>query len=217
MSLAYNIFHLQVIGPRLIHGLFAALTDIWVCSLARKVLNDAFVQPTVSSPRYLEVIFDSNSFLVYFIADIFFPCAVLVKVDVKFVRDVFDHDRIEPFSMGHDNTRATFIVISQLLTASTKSQLVLASRASFRRCIIFAALVCAIRPTNAIIWLYMLAVLTLRLRAHPRYLVPFFRDTAFVGFVMLSCFAARCEVLFLCFYQHHRLDACLDAGHLILR
>ncbi|KAI6166935.1 glycosyltransferase family 22 protein [Pisolithus thermaeus] len=34
-----------VAGPRLIHGLLAALTDIWVCKLTREVLDEAYVRP----------------------------------------------------------------------------------------------------------------------------------------------------------------------------
>ncbi|KAI6022743.1 glycosyltransferase family 22 protein [Pisolithus marmoratus] len=34
-----------VASPRLIHGLLAALTDIWICKLAREVLDEAYVRP----------------------------------------------------------------------------------------------------------------------------------------------------------------------------
>lgn len=37
----WRISYQQVAGPRVLHGLLAALTDVWVAKLARVVLDDA--------------------------------------------------------------------------------------------------------------------------------------------------------------------------------
>jgi hypothetical protein len=38
----------QIAGPKLLHGVFAAATDVWVCELARNILGERYVETTVS-------------------------------------------------------------------------------------------------------------------------------------------------------------------------
>ncbi|KAG6335207.1 hypothetical protein ID866_3878 [Astraeus odoratus] len=139
-----------VIAPRLVHGLLASFTDIWVCELARKALNEAYVRP------------------VYFLSLTSFFHALSLSRSLS--------NSLE--------TSLTTIALSQFpwdIYAQMHPSL-----PKLRCCIIFAALACSIRPTNAIIWLYMFSVLTLHLRAHTKILLLFFRDALLIGLVVLA-------------------------------
>ncbi|KAL4067708.1 glycosyltransferase family 22 protein [Scleroderma citrinum] len=139
-----------VIAPRLIHGLLAALTDIWVYKLSSKVLNDAYAQSTyfLSLTSFFHVLSLSRSL----------------------------SNSLE--------TSLTTVALNyfpwEVVTSAS------ASLISYRRCVIFAALACAVRPTNAIIWLYMFAILLLRLRKTPGLVVSFLRDATTIGFTVLA-------------------------------
>lgn len=61
-----------------------------------------------------------------------------------------------------------------------------------RMCIMFAALACAIRPTNAIIWVYMFGVLFLRLWLRLSQGFILIRDCCVVGLV---AFVHLCEII----------------------
>ena len=55
------------------------------------------------------------------------------------------------------------------------------SRQDIRRFLATAALACAVRPTNAVLWVYMAALLLWRLRQQPRHLVVLLLHAAAVG------------------------------------
>jgi len=40
----------QIIGPKMLHGTFAAATDVWACELARRVLGEQYVSTVVRGP-----------------------------------------------------------------------------------------------------------------------------------------------------------------------
>ncbi|KAI0309180.1 glycosyltransferase family 22 protein [Amylostereum chailletii] len=64
------------------------------------------------------------------------------------------------------------------------------SRSHLRRMLIFAALACSVRTTNAVLWIYLVPVLLWRLRAHRRHLVAVILDASFIGLcALLSLFA----------------------------
>jgi len=67
-----------------------------------------------------------------------------------------------------------------------------------RMCIVFAVLACAIRPTNAIIWIYMFGLLTRRLKFRSSHTFAVVRDCAIIGFVAsIHCCAKQivtCDV-----------------------
>jgi phosphatidylinositol glycan class B len=60
-----------------------------------------------------------------------------------------------------------------------------------RICIVFAVLACAIRPTNAIIWIYMFGLLFWRLRSRSSRIFAIVSDCAIIGFVVSVYFCAK--------------------------
>jgi hypothetical protein len=42
----------QVYAPKILNGVIAALTDVWVCELARHVLGERYVTATVNLFAY---------------------------------------------------------------------------------------------------------------------------------------------------------------------
>ncbi|KIY43506.1 glycosyltransferase family 22 protein [Fistulina hepatica ATCC 64428] len=120
---------LLIAGPRLLHGTIAALTDIWLCELTRRVLGQRYV-PTalfLSLSSFFHALSLSRSLSNSFetslstIAFAYFPWEAL-------------------------NVQTNMIVKNDL-----------------RLSILFAAVGCMIRPTNAIIWVFLFGRLTLRL------------------------------------------------------
>lgn len=137
-----------VTGPRLIHGLLASLTDIWVCKLAREVLDETYVQ------------------LVYFLS-----------------LTSFFHSMSLSRSLSNSlETSLTTIALSHF-PWGVKAPF---SLARLRRCIFFAALACAVRPTNSVIWIYMFSVLFLRGRSRPKPLIIVARDAIMIGATVLT-------------------------------
>ncbi|KAF9240062.1 glycosyltransferase family 22 protein [Melanogaster broomeanus] len=145
---------LVVAGPRVIHGLLAALTDVWVWKLSILVVSGCFLSLTsffhsLSLSRSLSNSLETS----------------LTTVALGY----FPWDMASASSSLLD----LCVVLYQ-----------------FQRSLVFAALACAVRPTNAIIWVYMFTILFWRLKANTRLLVLTVRDCAIVGFVfILAVFA----------------------------
>ncbi|KAG2041838.1 glycosyltransferase family 22 protein [Suillus americanus] len=118
---------LLIAGPRIVHGLLAAITDIEIREITRQVLNDSFV-----------------------------PTAYFVSLTSLF------HSLSLSRSMSNSlETSLTTAAVSYYPWDNARSVQVQSTR--MRMCIVFAALACAIRPTNAIIWVYLFGLLVLRL------------------------------------------------------
>ncbi|KAG1826924.1 glycosyltransferase family 22 protein [Suillus subaureus] len=145
---------LLIVGPRIIHGLLAAITDIGVREVTRQVLNDAFV-----------------------------PTAYFVSLTSLF------HSLSLSRSMSNSlETSLTTIALSYYPWDNARSMQVQLTR--MRLCIVFAALACAIRPTNAIIWVYMFGLLVLRLGLRLSQGSIFIRDCCVIGVMtILAVFA----------------------------
>ncbi|KAG1756415.1 glycosyltransferase family 22 protein [Suillus paluster] len=136
---------LLIAGPRIVHGLLAAITDIALCEVTRQVLNDAFV-----------------------------PTAYLVSLTSLF------HSLSLSRSMSNSlETSLTTAALSYYPWDVAQSMQVQSNRTRMRMCIAFAALACAIRPTNAIIWVYMFGLLFTRLGFRPRHIFAIVRDCFF--------------------------------------
>lgn len=61
------------------------------------------------------------------------------------------------------------------------------SERTLRKSLIFAALACAIRPTNAVIWIYLFGIVLWRLRSNTVAIYDFIFDATIVGYVMTDC------------------------------
>lgn len=118
---------LLIAGPRVVHGLLAAITDIGIREITRRVLNDAFVSTA------------------YFVS----------------LTSLFHSLSLSRSLSNSLETSLTTAALSYYPWNNARSIQVQSTRT--RMCIVFAALACAIRPTNAIIWVYMFGVLFLRL------------------------------------------------------
>lgn len=145
---------LLIAGPRIVHGLLAAITDIGIREITKQVLNDAFA-----------------------------PTAYFVSLISPF------HSLSLSRSMSNSlETSLTTAALSYYPWDFTQSMQVQSTR--MRMCIVFAALACAIRPTNAMIWVYMFGLLFLRLAFRPSQGFMFVRDCCVIGAVTtLAVFA----------------------------
>ncbi|KAF8844880.1 hypothetical protein BDN67DRAFT_942333 [Paxillus ammoniavirescens] len=149
---------LVVAGPRAIHGLLAALTDVWVWKLSSIVLNNASGKGVAQSQYFLS--------LTSFFHSLSLSRSLSNSFETSLTTVALCHFPWDVASEFHPR------------------------RQKLRRCIIFAALTCAVRPTNAIIWVYMFALLFWRLRTNAKLLVRTMRDCAIIGFtVILGVFA----------------------------
>ncbi|CCM00013.1 uncharacterized protein FIBRA_02039 [Fibroporia radiculosa] len=140
---------LLIWGPKIIHGVFAAGTDIWLCDLTRKVLGERYV---------LTALFLSLTS--------FFHGLSLARSFSNSLETSLTVIALSYFPWHHDENAF--------------------KRQEIRRMLIFAALACVIRPTNAIIWVYMFAALLWRLPRKPTYLASVLVDTVCIGSVILG-------------------------------
>ncbi|EMD38465.1 glycosyltransferase family 22 protein [Gelatoporia subvermispora B] len=132
-------------GPKILHGILASGTDIWVCEIAQRVFGDRYVSTTM--------LLSLTSFF---------------------------HGLCLSRSMSNSlETTLTTIALSHFPWDTSTSY----SRVQIRKLCIFAALGCAVRPTNAIIWLYVFVILFWRFKAEPRAL---FSCTIDVSVICLS-------------------------------
>ncbi|KAF8136435.1 glycosyltransferase family 22 protein [Boletus edulis] len=159
---------LVIAGPRVLHGLLAALTDVWVPKLASVVLDDASTRgiadrAVVSGLQYLLSITS-------FFHSLSLSRSLSNSLEVS----------LTTIALGYFPWDA-------LVTSSLPDLCVLLRK--LRRSTVFAGIACANRPTNAVIWLYMFSVLFWRLRGNAMHLAYILRDTVCIGLtVFLAVF-----------------------------
>ncbi|KZT71275.1 glycosyltransferase family 22 protein [Daedalea quercina L-15889] len=134
---------LLIWGPKILHGIFAAGTDVWAYELTRKVLGLQYG-----------------------------PIVVFLSLTSFF--HVLSLSRSISNSL---ETTLTTIALSHYPWDAT----VPPKRQDIRRFLATAALACAVRPTNAVLWVYMAALLLWRLRQQPRHLVVLLLNAAAIG------------------------------------
>ncbi|KAI0929185.1 hypothetical protein AcW1_006200 [Taiwanofungus camphoratus] len=141
---------LLIWGPKLLHGLFAAGTDIWLCELTANVIGERYV----SSALFLSL-------------------------------TSFFHGLSLSRTMSNSlETTLTTMALSYFPWDPT----VLLQRRDLQKMIVCLALACAVRPTNAVIWVYMLGVLLWRLRQYPGYMRTVLTDISIIGMIALLLF-----------------------------
>ncbi|KZT26559.1 glycosyltransferase family 22 protein [Neolentinus lepideus HHB14362 ss-1] len=132
-----------IAGPKVLHGILGACTDIWIAGVTRNVLGERYV-------------------LVFLSLTSFFNALSLTR------------------SLSNSlETSLTTIALSYFPWDAHKSF----DRAAIRTSFTFAALACAVRPTNAILWVYISAVLVLRLCKNLRQLIAVVLDLVVIGSV----------------------------------
>ncbi|TFK54738.1 glycosyltransferase family 22 protein [Heliocybe sulcata] len=130
-------------GPKILHGILGACTDIWIAELTRKVLGERYVSTAI-----------------FVSLTSFFHALSLTR------------------SISNSlETSLTTIALSYFPWDAHKPF----DRAPIRMSFAFAALACAVRSTNAVLWVYMLAVLALRLRNDVRHLGVVLLDLVVIG------------------------------------
>jgi len=65
------------------------------------------------------------------------------------------------------------------------------SRLRMRKMLIFSALACMVRPTNAVIWVYLIGYLLWTVRFHRRVAVAILSEALAVGYVVIPLFLTR--------------------------
>lgn len=69
-------------APKLLHGLLAAGTDIWVLELSRKTLGERYLPTTVSTPCLPLIVFSIQRPIVLSFLNIFFSRPLLISLHV---------------------------------------------------------------------------------------------------------------------------------------
>ncbi|KAJ7063457.1 glycosyltransferase family 22 protein [Mycena amicta] len=144
---------LVINGPRILHGGLAAVTDIFLCSLTRKIVGQRYVS-----------------------------AALLLSLTSLF------HALSLSRSLSNSlETSLTTIALSYYPVAQRPKYLFLdCHRPQLRKTLLFAAFACAIRPTNAVIWVYLVAYLLWQLRASRMSCFVVVRDGVLIGFSTLA-------------------------------
>ncbi|KII89152.1 glycosyltransferase family 22 protein [Plicaturopsis crispa FD-325 SS-3] len=137
---------LMVAGPKILHGCFAALTDIWIRELSRNILGERYVSTT------------------YFLSLTSFFHAL---------------------SLSRSLSNSLETSLTTIALSFYPWEISGYSRSQTRVMIGFAALACAMRPTNGVIWIYMFSVLLWRLRREKIALLSFIFDVVLTGAVAL--------------------------------
>lgn len=90
---------MQIWGPKLLHGLFAAGTDIWLCELTANVIGERYVSSAVSeaSDEGRQTLIP---FAVVSVVDIVLPRPFTVSDNVKLPRDHSDNYGTKLLPMG---------------------------------------------------------------------------------------------------------------------
>ncbi|KAI1794633.1 Alg9-like mannosyltransferase family-domain-containing protein [Ganoderma leucocontextum] len=139
-------------GPKLLHGVIAAGTDIWLLRLTRKVAGE----------RYVNVAFYLS------------------------LLSLFHGLSLSRSISNSAETSLTTIALSyfpwDIAIPSWRTELRTAS--------LYAAVACAMRPTNAIIWVYAFAWLLWRLRKRPRDILLVLINALFTGAVVFAVMVA---------------------------
>jgi hypothetical protein len=69
-------------APKLLHGLLAAGTDIWVLELSRKTLGERYLPTTVSAPSLPLIVFSAQRSTVLSFLNIIFSRPLLISLHV---------------------------------------------------------------------------------------------------------------------------------------
>ncbi|KAJ7632894.1 glycosyltransferase family 22 protein [Roridomyces roridus] len=152
--------------PRVLHGTLASLTDIFLCSLTETVLGERYVSTalliSLTSPFHVLALSRSlsNSLETSLttVALAFYPWIAGPNVAI---------DRYIAIAVGRSHS---------LMFLSSRVRLTLG----------FAALSCAIRPTNAILWAYLVGHLLLKMRSSLPTLTAIIQDGAVIALAALS-------------------------------
>ncbi|KAH9843180.1 Alg9-like mannosyltransferase family-domain-containing protein [Rhodofomes roseus] len=137
---------LLIWAPKVLHGILAAGTDVYVDELARKIIG----------PQYA-------------------PTVLFLSLTSFF--HVLSLSRSLSNSL---ETTLTTVALSHYPWDTTTPP----KRQDIRRFLATAALACAVRPTNAVIWVYMSGLLLWRLRRQPRHLASLLLNVAVVGLLV---------------------------------
>ncbi|KAF5358067.1 hypothetical protein D9756_001353 [Leucocoprinus leucothites] len=145
---------LLILLPKVLHGVFATGTDIWLCELARVTLGNDYV----STVHFLSL------------SSLFHALALSRSL-----------------SNSLETSLSTIAFAYYPWDASSKlSPQVLYNRQRLRKTLIFSALACMIRPTNAVIWVFLYLRLVLSLRLYPRIIVNIISEALFVALAALG-------------------------------
>ncbi|KIK59538.1 glycosyltransferase family 22 protein [Collybiopsis luxurians FD-317 M1] len=140
---------LLINGPRVLHGLLAALTDIGLCVLTRRTIGERYV-----------------------------TAALLLSLTSFF--------HALSLSRSLSNSLETSLTVIALASYPWSPKFAAQTRSDIRKMLLFAALACSVRITNAVIWAFLLPNLLWRLRINPKLLRSTCIDVAFIGFTALA-------------------------------
>ncbi|RDB21083.1 GPI mannosyltransferase 3 [Hypsizygus marmoreus] len=140
---------LLIYSPRLLHGILAAATDIWLCEVTRRWLGHQYV----STALFLSM-------------TSFFHALSL--------------SRSLSNSLETSLTTIAFAYYPWDASSKLSPQLIYQS-SRIRRTLIFSALACMVRPTNAVIWVLLFGKLFWALRFNRRVATTVLSEATFVG------------------------------------
>ncbi|KAJ3801502.1 glycosyltransferase family 22 protein [Lentinula aff. detonsa] len=140
---------LIVNSPRVLHGSFAALTDIWLCKLTRRAIGK----------RY-----ETSALLLSLTS--FFHALSLSR----------------SLSNSLETSLTTIALAFYPLSDSSTPQI----RSDIKTMLIFAAMACSVRITNAVIWAFLIPILLWRMRSNVQLLILTLFDITVIGGATLT-------------------------------
>ncbi|KAJ3712258.1 glycosyltransferase family 22 protein [Lentinula raphanica] len=135
---------LIVNSPRVLHGSFAALTDIWLCKLAYRTIGE----------RYITTV-------LFLSLTSFFHALSL--------------------SRSLSNSLETSLTTIALAYYPWNDYSAVRIRSDIRKMLLFAALACSVRITNAVIWIFLLPKLLWTIRFNANLVRSTLKDVAITG------------------------------------
>ena len=161
------------------HGLLAAGTDIWVREVARKTLGQRHVPATVSLPSAFLRVYLTVS-LVFPFLDVLLSRPIFVSLNVQLVGDNAHNGSAELLSLGWD--RSSYQVMPDTSPPVVTKYHCL-RRSQLRKFLLFIALACSVRITNAITWAFLFPPLLWQLRGNVALLRTFITNTVATMYV----------------------------------
>ncbi|PFH54143.1 glycosyltransferase family 22 protein [Amanita thiersii Skay4041] len=145
---------LVIACPKILHGAFAAITDIWLCRLTRRVLGERCV-----------------SIVLFLSLTSFFHSLALSR----------------SLSNSLETSLSTVAFSYYPWDASTRaSPNVYFKRSDIQMTLTFSALACMVRPTNAVIWIFLFSKLLWALRSSKRLFTFVIQDMISIGTLAIA-------------------------------
>ena len=94
----------KIAAPKLLHGVLAAGTDIWIRELSQKTLGQRHVPATVSMAHLRFAVSDTEFLQALSFFDFLLPRSVPITLNVQLFGNDLHHHRLMLLPLGHDSS-----------------------------------------------------------------------------------------------------------------